>query len=389
MTDRTPSPWLAAGALILLAFNLRLIFPSLSVVLPEIVQSTGISISTAGYLTTLPMLCLGLFAPMAPLCVRHFGIERTLVAALVLLTVGTGIRGIHGLTGLFVGSILSGACIAISNVLLPILVKRDFSSSMALVTGLYVTSMNLGSAAAAAFTVPVMTFWNTGWQTGLALWSLPTAIIALVWLPRLRIRSSASVIPHTPATIWKDPLAWQITVYMGLQSSMAYTVLGWMAPILQSRGLDATAAGIITSACIVANLVGNLVAPALIKRTADQRLLTALLSLGCGTALIGLLFAPPMWLWPLSLVLGFAQGATFATALTIIVLRSRTTAAATSLSGMAQSVGYTIGAFAPLAIGLIHHWTGSYTPIAWLLSIITLGASLSGWMAGRNRYVLD
>ncbi|MFA5664069.1 CynX/NimT family MFS transporter [Castellaniella sp.] len=387
MSNKAIISWSAACALILLALNVRLIFPSLSVLLPEIMETTGLSAADAGYLTTLPMICLGLFAPLAPLCARWLGIERTLVAALVFLTLGTAVRGFYGLGGLFAGSLLAGASIAVCNVLMPVLVKRDFARHVALVTGLYVTAMNLGSAAAAAFTIPLIRRLDAGWTTGLALWALPVALVTLIWLPRLRIGPDHHARAARAGGIWKNPLAWQVTIYMGLQSSMAYTVLGWLAPILHGRGLDTAAAGLITSACIVANLLGNLLAPFLIRRTADQRLLSVLLALACGIPLTLLLFVPASWIWPLAIVQGLAQGATFATALTIIVLRSPGTQTATLLSGMAQSAGYTIGALAPLLIGLIHHWTGSFQPIAGLLAAITLGTSVAGWSAGRNRYV--
>jgi len=379
---------LAIGALVLLAFNLRLIFPSLSVLLPEITRTTGISAATAGYVTALPMICLGVFAPIAPLCVHRFGVERTLVVALLGLAAGTALRGFHGLHGLVLGSLLAGACIAVCNVLLPVLVRRDFSGRVALVTALYVTAMNLGSAAAAALTIPLVRALDLAWSSGLALWALPVALAGALWLPRFKRLPDRRAGTYACGDVWRNRLAWQVTLYMGLQSSMAYTVLGWMAPILRERGMDPTTAGLATSACIIANLAGNLLAPAVIKRAPDQRLLSLVLALACGIPLIGLLIAPVAWVFPLSLVQGLAQGATFSTALTIIVLRSPNTETATLLSGMAQSAGYTIGALAPLLIGLIHHWSGSFISVLWLLVFVTLGTALSGWSAGRNRYVV-
>ncbi|TKR57273.1 MFS transporter [Allopusillimonas ginsengisoli] len=380
--------WPAAGALILLALSLRLIFPSLSVLLPDIMLSAGLSGATAGYITAVPMFCLGLFAPMASICIRHFGIERTLALALFFLAVGTAARGVLGLGGLFCGTLLAGGCIAICNVLLPVLVKRDFAAQAALITGLYVTAMNLGSAAAAGMTIPLMQAWNVEWPTALSLWAVPTALIALIWLPYLKNRDKIIVRSHPLISIWRDRLAWHVTIYMGLQSSMAYVVLGWMAPILRSRGLDPTTAGIVTSTCIIANLIGNLFAPILIRRAPDQRVLSMVLALGCGVSLIFLLFATPRWIWPLSVFIGFTQGATFATALTIIVLRSPNTETATLLSGMAQAAGYTIGAVTPLLVGLIYHWSGSFSSVSWLLAIVTLGTSTAGWLAGQNKYVI-
>src|SRR6478609_6874299 len=129
--------WLLGLSLILIAFNLRPVFGSLSVLLPEVMKDTGLSPSGASLLTTLPLLCLGLFAAPAPALARRFGPERTLLGALLLICIGTLLRGTGSLPMLFFSSALAGAGIAVSNVLLPGLVKRDFSSHAAMMTGLY------------------------------------------------------------------------------------------------------------------------------------------------------------------------------------------------------------------------------------------------------------
>lgn len=385
---QNPISWRAAGALVLLALNLRLVFPSFAVLLPEIIDAARISAGTAGYITALPMLCLGLFGPIAGSCARRFGIERTLFAALILLTVGTAARGMS-LSGLFLGTLLAGASIAICNVLLPVLVKRDFASHAALVTGLYVTAMNLGSAAAAGVTIPLIRSWNAGWPTGLSMWSVPTALSIIICLPYLKRRHTISPQRRRATNVWKNSLAWRISIYTGLQSSLAFIVLGWMAPILHGSGLDPAAAGIVASACIVANLAGNLFAPLMIRYSSDQRLISIFLPFGCGISLIFLLFATPGQVWPLAILIGFTQGATFATALTLIVLRSPDAETAASLSGMAQSVGYTIAAVGSLIVGLIYDQSGSFAAVSWLLSAVVIGTTLTGWSAGKNRFVVS
>src|SRR5690554_5642412 len=111
--------------LILIAFNLRPLFPSLSVLLPEISAALGISGAMAGYLTTLPVLCLGLFAPFAPTLADRHGAERVLLFVLLLIGIGSWMRAWDGTAMLFLGSAMAGAGIAMGNVLLPSVVKRD------------------------------------------------------------------------------------------------------------------------------------------------------------------------------------------------------------------------------------------------------------------------
>jgi CP family cyanate transporter-like MFS transporter len=381
--------WLAI-ILMLLAFNLRMIFPSLSVLLPEITQQTGMSPVTAGYLTTLPVLCLGAFAPFAPPFAQRFGIERTILAALLLLAVGTALRGWQGLPGLFLGSTLAGACIAVTNVLLPALVKRDFSRHVALMTALYTVALNGGAAAAAAVTLPLAYHFGDSWRVGVAVWALSPLVMAGVWA--VRIQRYPTVSQSRPSAgnmrrLWRSPLAWQVTLFMGLQSSLAYSVSGWLAPILRERGLDGTTAGLVTSACIFMNVVGSLLLPMLIARFRDQRLLSVFLSLVSGLSLLGVLFAPlsTVWLW--AVIQGIGQGGFFAMALTLIVLRSADSHVAAHLSSMAQTAGYLVASGAPLLIGLLKGWTGHFGSAGWLFAAVAVAGSLSGLGAGRALHV--
>lgn len=158
-------------SLMLIAFNLRPLFASLSVLLPDIIGSTSLSSAGAGYLTTLPVLCLGLFAPLAPRISQRVGPERTLLAVLFFLTVGTAMRGMGGMAALFIGSALAGAAIATGNVLLPSVVKRDFPHQAALMTGLYTMALCGGAASAAAFTLPIAHFFDDSWAAGLVVWA--------------------------------------------------------------------------------------------------------------------------------------------------------------------------------------------------------------------------
>ena len=128
------------------AFCLRLVFASLSVRLPEVVSATGIQPWQVGVLTTLPVLCLGLCAPAAPVLARRWGVERSLFGALLLIAVGTALRALGPVWALFSFSVLAGGAIAVANVLLPTLVKRDFPDRTALLTGAYVTAISGGAA---------------------------------------------------------------------------------------------------------------------------------------------------------------------------------------------------------------------------------------------------
>ncbi|HWK71054.1 MAG TPA: MFS transporter [Burkholderiaceae bacterium] len=375
-------------SLMLIAYNLRPLFSSLSVLLPDLVRQTSLTSAGAGYLTTLPVLCLGLFAPLAPRISQRVGPERTLLAVLFFLMAGTALRGMGDMYSLFIGTALGGAAIATGNVLLPSVVKRDFPKQAALMTGLYTMALCGGAASAAAFTLPIAHYFGGSWSIGLAVWAVPAALVLLAWAPQsLRAEHASRQARRSVSGLWRDPLAWQVTFFMGLQSALAYCVMGWMAPILRDRGMDGVGAGLVVSVSIIVQVFTCLLVPPLAARCRDQRLFNAALALIAGGGFIGLLFAPLSTIWIWAVFQGIGQGGLFAIAMTVIVLRSPDSHVAAHLSGMAQGVGYVLAAFGPLLVGVLHSATGSYRAAAWLFAALGVAAAVNGWGAGRAMLV--
>lgn len=381
--------WLLGLSLLLIAGNLRPVFGSLSVVLPEIMRDTGLSAAGASLLTTLPIVCLGLFSAPTPWLSRRFGAERVLLLALLLIGAGTLLRATGSLPWLFASSVLAGAGIAMGNVLLPSLVKRHFAQHAALMTGLYILAICIGATIATASTVPLaITYFDGSWAHALAIWAVPALLVLLLWLPQaLRMRAEAVDPAAQGGSLWRDSLAWQVTAFMGLQSSLAYIVIGWLAPILRERGLDSAVAGYVVALTTLAQLVTSLLVPSVAARCRDQRALAVGLTALSFTSLMGLLFAPlsTVWLW--AVVLGCGQGGLFALALSLIVLRSGNAQITAQLSAMAQGWGYLLAACGPLLTGLLRQWTGSFASSAGLIFALSFAMAWSGWGAGRNLLV--
>lgn len=385
-----PGRWLVAASLLLLAANLRPLFPSTAVLLPDIQQGLGLSAAAAGYLTTLPVLCMGIFAPLAPRCAQRIGVERTLFLVLLMILIGTALRGVLDVTSLFLGTALGGAGIALGNVLLPSLVKRDFSDRAALMTGLYTMSLVGGAALAAAATLPLTQALQGQWTRGLAIWSIPALLALLAWAPiawkaSVRRTSGPHILPVKG--LHHDRLAWAVTLFMGLQSALAYCVMGWMAPMLRDRGLSGTEAGLITSVSILLQVVSCLLTPLLAGRGRDQRALSVWLAAIATLSLIGIVQGPMWAVWPLAIIQGLGQGGMFALALMLIVLRSSDSHVAAHLSSMAQTTGYILAASGPLLIGILFAWTGNFLAATGLIGLLGLASALAGWYAGRNALV--
>ncbi len=386
--------WPVAVAVVLIAFNLRPAFSSIAPVLNEIMADTGLTATGASVLTTAPVLCLGLFSPFAPWLAQRIGTERTALAALLTILLGTGLRGLASAPALLAGSLLAGAGIGVGNVLMPGLLKRDFPDKAPLMTGVYIMSLSIGAAVASATTAPLRVALGGWWAGALAAWTLPAvmamAVAGLVWAQQIRrqpARTAAMAAAPKTVRLWRDPLAWQVTLFMGLQSMLAYVVFGWMAPILRSRGDTAVTAGLVVSVSVIFQIIASLPAPILAARMRSQSGPAAAAMLVAALSFVALLAAPLSWQWVLAAVLGLAQGAAFSLAILTILLRAGDSGTAARLSGMAQGVGYTMAAFGPLLVGVLHDRSGDWSGAAWVFVVAGLGAAVAGALAGRNRLV--
>lgn len=384
---RTWSTALTLIGVMLVALNLRPAITSVSPVLQRIGESLSLTPFGLGVLTTLPVLFLGLAAPIAPRTARRIGVGRTVLAAVALLAVTLLLRPYLGVAGLFMGTVIAGGCIGVMGVLLPGVVKRDFPAHASLLTGLYTAALCIGASAAAGATEPLRIALGSVWRPALALWCIPAVVAGIAWwiqlggahVPRARTRPTAP--------LYRDRLAWQVTLYMGLQSSLAYSVFGWLPSILQSRGLEAVAAGLALSASIMIQIITAIACPWIASRMRDQRCMIALVMALTLIGAAGCIYAPISGVWFWISVLGLGQGGTFSMALTLLVVRARDVDTAARLSGMAQGVGYVLAALGPLFVGVLHDAFGDWRVAGLFLGLIGLGATVSGLAAGRNRYV--
>lgn len=378
--------WLLVLGIVLVALNLRPALASVGPVVPELRADTGLSNTAVGLLTTLPLLAFGCLSILAALVGRRVGVERALAGALVLVAAGTALRGAAPVVALYVGTGLLGIGVALGNVLLPALAKREFPRHSGPITSLYSSMMGLGATAAAGLSVPLAGL--LGWRGALAVWTFPALLALLVWAPQLRRESPVRVgRPTTPGALRRSPLAWQIAFYMGLQSLSFYVVIAWLPDLLQGRGFDEAAAGWLLALSQATGILGTAVIPLWAGRRADQRAIVWTLGLLELAGLAGLLFMGTAWAWLWVALLGFILGGTFGLALTLLVLRAADAESTAALSGLAQSVGYLVAATGPTLFGLLHDLTAGWTvPLLFLVGILVAKVA-SGLPAGRPRVV--
>ncbi|SMP61613.1 MFS transporter, CP family, cyanate transporter [Neorhodopirellula lusitana] len=349
---------------LLIALNLRPALASVGPLVEDIRLTTGLSSLQLGLLTTIPLIAFAVISTLTPLFTRRFGIGGTLLGALVMLAAGIGLRSLPSIAGLYFGTVLLGISITFGNVLLPGITKRNFARNSGFVTSLYSSAMTLGAGLAAGLSVPMATDLQLGWRGSLAVWAIPALLALIVWFPQVG-RLTKSVPTRSFIKGMQDlggsRLAWQVALFMGLQSLTFYALLAWLPSILMHRGHDAAFSGWMLSLSQAVGIVGSLIVPTWAGSKSDQRSIVVFLMTIESAGLVGLMIGPAGWVVAWVSLIGFVLGGSFGLALLFIVVRSKDAESATELSGMAQSIGYLIAATGPMIFGSLFDFSGGWS----------------------------
>lgn len=383
---RTAAPVLFGAALLIVSFNLRPAIASVSPLLGTVRRAAHLSPVAAGILTTLPLVCFGALAFVAPRLVRRVGAGSLLLVCLVVLTGATVLRSVASDVALFGGTLAIGVGVAVANVLMPGIVKQDFGGHVGLVMGLYTMALSAGPAVATGSSVPLAHLLGS-WRLALAFWALPAALGVLVWLPFRRHDRPAPARPNSEAQVripWRDPVAGAVTLYMGLQSLSFYAILAWLPTILHDRGTSVVGAGLLLALVNVVGIVSALVTPVLTNRMRDERAATVASTTSLALGIAGLLLDPRHLdvLW--AVLLGIGEGSAISLALLMMVVRARSTLQATALSGLAQGFGYLIAAAGPALAGALYGASGSWNAPLALLLVLLVPQFAAGWRGGHG-----
>ena len=377
-------------AIAAIAFNLRPPISSVGPLISEIRLDTGLSNTLLGMLTTLPILSFGLLSVFTPLFTRRLGTEGTMAMALAILTAGTLLRVVPGVFPLFAGTIIAGAGIAFGNVILPGIVKKKFPTKTGLVTGIYSGMLGTGAALSSGLSVPLSQNLGLGWRWALGFWAIFSFFALLIWLPQLRQnfqvvarRSLGSSLKQ----LSKSGLAWNIAFFMGFQSFTFYIIITWLPEILQDRGIGAVEAGWLLSLCQGVGVLGTFLIPSLAERLESQKIPVLILIILEVVSLIWLMVPGTAYTGVIVSLLGFSMGGSFGMALLFIVLRTADSNSANELSGISQSIGYTMAATGPALFGAVFDFTQLWTIPLGMLLIFSVLKFWSGWKAGSKEVV--
>ena len=376
--------------IILISLNLRPAITGVGPLVGEIRLDTGLSNSVIGLLTTIPVLAFGFFSVLTPLFTRKIGTEGTMSFALFILSAGIFLRILPSHAALFIGTGILGIGIALGNVLLPGIIKKQYPKRAGFLTGAYSAMFGAGAAIASGVSVPLSEGAGLGWRWALGVWGIASLIALIAWLPQMKInlptvrrKSFRESLRHLGTT----KLAWMVAAFMGLQSLTYYTLITWLPEILIDRGMNPSDAGWMLAFMQAMGVLGTFVIPGWASRRTRQRLPVVIIVVLELISLIGLMIPTLTFAAVWSGLIGFCLGGSFGLALLFIVYRSRDSDSANELSGMSQSVGYTIAATGPFIFGglfdLFDDWL---LPVVFLICIAFIKL-YAGWYAGRNEFV--
>ena len=389
-TDISPTrAALLIAGILLIAASLRAPITALGPLLGPVRDSFALSASQAGLLTTLPLLAFALVSPLAAPIAHRFGLERVLFASLGLLLAGIAVRSIGTVSALYAGTCVIGGAIAIANVLLPSLLKRDFPHHVARLTACYALAMISAAGIASAVAVPLDHALGAGWPASLATVAVLPLAAALVWLPQLRFRtvSAPGLSTGAPgASVWKASLAWQVAGYLGLTCFIYFAAIAWLPSILQEAGFSSARAGTLHGWMQLAGAVPALLLMPLLHRLPDQRWIAFASPALSACGLAGLLLLPaltPLWVF----AFGMGMGSSLILSLAFVGLRAGSQQIAASLSGMSQCIGYLLAAVGPTLVGFLHEAAGNWTmPLAACLGLCLAMCAL-GLSVGRAVHI--
>lgn len=346
-------------AIFFAALNLRPAITSVAPLLETIQASLGMSGLTASLLTTLPVLCMGVFAVMATSIRDRLGLERTIFIALILITIATALRGV-GSSGamLIITAVIAGTGISIAGPLLSGFIKKYFPKNPGVVS-VYSVSMTVGAGIASAFSIPIYTRTNHSLSLTLACWALMGLVALIIWAGLIKRKEIAGGTARSKLPI-HNKKALKMTLFFGLMSSMFYSVTAWISPIAHNFGYSKSSAAMLLTIFTIVQIPVAMTLPSIVTRFGNRKLFLVLCSLFELVGIIMLLLHLPMM--PAVICLGIGAGGLFPLALMLPIVETKTAEEAGAWSAMTQSGGYIIGAMGPLVIGLIYDQMGSFTP---------------------------
>lgn len=387
-------------AILLMAVNMRASIIGLGAVAKWVQHDLGLTTKTIGMIGTIPVMAFALSLFVAPMISRRLGLETTVTMATMLLALGIFVRSWQPQLALLLsGTVMLSVAIALGNVLIPAVIKKFTPQKISLVMGIYSLFLSVFAGVSAGVMPLLSERWN--WQVALGSWGWISVMAFVVWVGVKRwlyrypntpsfvsvnpVSPTASPISSGKRSVWTMPMAWFISIYMGLQSLLYYTLASFLPSLLQDKGLDnaqVSHMGILFQVMALPSIM-------LLSKWASANwniralALAATISNLIGVMGLGFFSVQLAWLW--AIFAGFGCGVIFTLCMMLFTIKSRDSQQAAELSGMAQSVGYSVAFFGPIITGVLKDWTHDWQMPMLLLTILMLINCGMCWLATQNK----
>lgn len=379
---------------ILISSNLRSPIVAVSPVLNEVRQALKLDNFQVSLLTSIPLFMFAGCSVLVSRFSNKLGISKLLMYSLLILSLGLFLRISGSLSMLFLGSIFIGLGICIGNVVTPGYVKNNFPKQIGLMTGIFAVSMNLTAALASGFSVRIGEWTGFGWRGSLGIWLIIAGLGFLVLLLELVFNKKNSDQPKVALStsginMFKSSQAWNISIFMGLQSLFYYCMVAWLPSFLADYNMQGESSGWVLFVIQITMIPVTFCCPIIASKMKDQRIMILFICALMFTSTMMFVLLKSQWIYVNAVIIGLSNGLSFSLSILFFSTRTKSSINAVKISGMAQSVGYLIAGFGPPVFGKLHDWDISWNTSFYFLSIAVLIMLYFGLKAAKNNYVED
>jgi CP family cyanate transporter-like MFS transporter len=380
--------------LVLVSSNLRSPITSVGPVLNQISNSLHLNNLQSSMLTSIPLMMFAGCSVLVSRFSHRFSINRFLLYALIILSFGLFMRVFGSVWTLFTGSVFIGLGVCIGNVITPGYIKSNFPKQIGLMTGIFAVSMNLTAALASGYSVSLGEWTGYGWRGSLGIW-LVIALLALfvvvleLLLNKSRLQQAGASLVKSDFNMFKSPQAWNISIFMGLQSLVYYSLISWLPAVLGDYGMQENEPGWVLFIIQISMIPITFVGPIIANKMKNQKVMIVFISVLMLASILMFAWLKSEWIYATAVLLGLSNGLSFSLSILFFSLRTKSSANAIKISGMAQSVGYLIAAFGPAVFGKLHDYDTSWKWSFYFLGISVIVMFYFGIKAARRKFVED
>ncbi|WP_206458433.1 CynX/NimT family MFS transporter [Anaerovorax sp. IOR16] len=395
MEHQKEEHYLLILGILCISICLRAPLTAVGPLIEDIGKDLVVSPSLLGMITTLPVLVFGVTSPFINSFSRKLGYNFTVMIGLVFLVIGILLRSFYGFWGLLFGTILMAFGIGVGNVLLPSIIKSRFGESGGMITGAYMTIQGVFAGIGAGLSLPLAIKLGFGWRITLSVWAIAAVIALLLWVPQVsekefqiknQFLQSQKKLKGNKKNVWASPWAWHITLFLGSQSLLFYSLSNWIPSILADRGLSVEAISMAATWYQWSAVPTTFLAPILIQKMKNKKILAAMIGIGYFIGIVLFLISgTSVVLLLIALAIASASGgANYSLSMTMIVLVSNDAQEAGELSGMSQCAGYLLAALGPVVSGILYDYTGQWTATLLFYLLVTFVLFISGQLVMKH-----